>query len=126
MTIHLVLILIIGHWLSDFIFQTTEDTFNKTNKNILSIHSLEYSTLISVIVGINMLAGIIVTDKWYYIIGFFISTFILHYIIDYLTSKLSKIYWDKKDRFGYFSTIITDQLVHLILLFLTVHYLFYV
>lgn len=126
MSIHLILIMIIGHWLSDFIFQTTGDIFKKGNKNILTIHSIEYSALMSFIVWVCVAIGIIDTLKWYYIIGFFITTFITHYIVDYFTSKLSNIYWNESRRFEYFSTIITDQILHLLIIFLTIQYFFYV
>jgi len=128
MTIILIILLILAHWASDYIFQT-KDNVTKKNGLLLDLtkHSFEYTTLLTGFVLVMLITGLINQEVWYYIINFWVITLVLHSIVDYITGKLIKhedINNETPSYFNIFSIIITDQMIHLLLLFLTVHYLF--
>ena len=126
MEILVILILLLGHWVSDYIFQQKAIVLNKFKKfNLLLRHTFEYTTMLTIFIVIMLLFKILNQEIWYFIINFWIITFVFHLIVDYITSILSTHSWRAKSRVDFFSVVITDQLIHLFILFLTVSYLFY-
>ncbi len=95
------------HFLSDFILQSNKIAINK-GKNIkyLIIHCIIYSIP-------------------FFIFGwkFAIINGILHFIIDYVTSKITTHLWLINQRHWFFVTIGFDQALHLTFLFLSMKYI---
>ena len=126
MDILLIILILIGHWASDYIFQTKKNIVSK-GTDIISVlsHSAEYTTSMSGIVLLALLFGLLNQALWPFLISFWVITFTNHFIIDFVTSKLRLKKWGVNSKFEYHSILITDQILHIIILFLTISYLFY-
>ena len=111
--------LLVTHWVADFVFQTDWMAQNKSKNNYpLFIHVCTYSAILFIILSpIASSSDLIV---------FALLNGILHFIIDFFTSRLSsKLYREGKlgsstiPNFGFFSVIGLDQLLHYLCLFTT-------
>lgn len=107
------LLILVVHFLADFVLQTHWQASNKsTNLRALMYHVLTYSLTWFAIVSIftnNIEAGFM----------FFVVTFITHLTTDYITSKEVKRYFDNKDFHNGFVVIGFDQVLHYVQLYLT-------
>jgi Protein of unknown function (DUF3307) len=119
LTLHEIFIILIVHWIADFILQTDADAKGKSTsfKHLLSHTSTYWLVWISVAISlsgfIDLKIGIL----------FSIITFFAHTITDYFTSKWVKKSFDKQDFHNGFVKIGFDQLLHYGQLFLTYYYL---
>ena len=89
------------HFFADFIAQTDKMAINKsTSIKWLSFHCLVYS---------------------FFFLGYGIKIAILvgitHFIVDFITSKITKYLWEKDQRHWFFTIIGLDQAIHLTILF---------
>ena len=107
-SLFILLLLVWIHFFADFICQSDKMAQNKS-KSIkwLSIHSLIY-TLPFLLFG------------W----KFSILNGLLHFGVDYTTSKINKQLWENKEVHWFFVGIGADQAVHMTLLILTYIWLF--
>jgi hypothetical protein len=123
------LILIIIHYIGDFLFQTEWMAINKSKSiTILISHTFIYTItfytvfILYIIIYDTFINNIEITIKWF---AFFPITFIFHTIIDYISSKITskkfknKEYYTGIPNMGAFSIIGLDQVFHYITLFLT-------
>jgi len=102
-----ILILIWLHFFADFILQSDYIATNKSSNNtILVAHVLIYSI---VFLGFG----------W----KFALINGILHYITDYITSKVCSWYWANDNRHMFFVVIGLDQAIHISSLMLVYYYL---
>ncbi len=103
MSITTILLLFWAHWIGDFLFQTTYMSMKKSKSvKALLWHCLVYS-MPFLIFGwrITLLAGI------------------LHFPVDFITSKITNyLWWDKKVKW-FFTVIGLDQAIHMTILVLT-------
>ncbi|CAL9970061.1 membrane protein [Vibrio phage D479] len=95
--LHLILIFAI-HYVADFWFQTEHQALNKS-KSIwpLARHCATYA-LPFVIFGID----------------FAIFTGVMHFVTDFVTSRVSAYYWKRGETRRFFQVIGYDQLIHTI------------
>ncbi len=118
--IHFLLI----HYLADFVLQTNDQAMNKGVGNKLFNKWLFYHvstyTLIWFIslLSLQGIYGLSVTDC----LIFSIITFISHYITDWITSRIGKVFWDKKDLHNGFAMVGIDQIFHYLQLYYTFKY----
>ena len=125
--------IIVVHYIADFIFQAEEWAENKSKNNqALLSHVATYSTFWVVasfiMFGVNQPGH---TVEWYVVHSmiFAITTFILHFATDYITSRIvskrfgNKHYGSPIPNFGAFSIIGLDQVLHYAQLFLTYYIL---
>lgn len=120
MDLKTIFIIIIIHWLADFVFQTHWQATNKsTNNKALFQHVLTY-------VGIwfILLFGFYVKTNLINVLLFTLITFIAHFITDYFTSRLNSYLWKKGDIHNFFVSVGFDQVLHYVQLFLTINWLF--
>ena len=103
------------HFIGDFLFQTREMA-NKKSKSIyyLTLHVLWYSVAY---IPTGLLIGY---DTPY--IEFLVLLSITHWITDFITSKCTSYFWEKKQIKAFFTTIGFDQLIHTITLLLLFKY----
>lgn len=95
-----IIYLFIAHFIGDFFLQSDEMAINKS-KSVwwLSLHTLVYSAVL-ILFGIK----------------FAIINFILHFIIDFFSSKITSYLWKKEERHWFFTVIGLDQMLHSICL----------
>jgi len=85
------------HFLSDFILQSDKMALNKNaSLKHLGIHCIIYSV-----------------PFLYFGFIFAIINGFLHFIIDFISSKITKYLWDKKQRYWFFAVIGIDQAIHI-------------
>lgn len=121
--LNVILILII-HFISDFLCQSREMA-NKKSKSLywLSIHVCTYSLVTSLlwvlffVISKNLNIGVVMGQ-------ILIITFITHWVTDLITSKLTTYYYSKNNHFAFFGVIGFDQLIHTITLLLTYNMIF--
>ena len=123
LTIFLVLF---AHWISDFWFQTKNMAEKKsTNIYWLLTHCVVYGAgLFSILYLFNILSFIDV-NSYFEIMIFAILNTILHFFVDFGTSRLTtKLY--KRERFRMFFNVIGgDQLIHTMTLLISFYYINY-
>lgn len=94
--VYILLMLLLTHFVADFVLQTDRMAKGKSSSNtILAYH-----------VGVYSLCFIWVS------IPFVLVTFVLHFITDWCSSRLSSMLWKKGDVHNFFVVIGADQLLH--------------
>jgi len=112
-TENILLLILIVHFIADFMLQTHEQAVNKYKINeYLGYHISIYS-----LCWFFMTWYIFNNIKYAFI--FAVITFLCHFITDAITSNWSKYYFDKKDYHNGFVIIGIDQILHYIQLYLT-------
>ncbi len=100
------------HFLADFGLQTHEQaTLKSSNSEMLTYHVGIYS-----LIWFIFILSITSLNSAYL---FAIITFGIHWLTDYITSKISKSFFDKKDFHNGFVVVGFDQLLHYTQLFYT-------
>ena len=125
--IWVVLAILFVHWVADFVFQTHEQSINKsTSWSYLLEHTFLYSiiwfTAIPFIYSINY--DLFIKPPIGLFILFAFITFITHTITDFYTSRINKTLWDNKEVHNFFVSIGFDQYLHYIQLLVTYYILF--
>lgn len=131
-TEYLILILIAIHFVADFIFQDEKWALAKWCNNYeLSKHVLVYTGIfIALLLPINLYAHGVYDFIFERTFLFGVITLLLHFITDYITSKIVHDRFEKKHygsaipNFGGFTMIGLDQLFHYAQLILTYKLLF--
>lgn len=106
MTVGITTILLIlwTHWVSDFVLQSDTMAKNKSSSvKWLSAHVVVYSVPFLVIFG------------WKYAV----INGILHWIVDFFTSKATTYLWQKEQRHWFFVVVGLDQAIHATCLLMT-------
>lgn len=100
----MLLTIIVLHFISDFVLQTEQMALNKSSSNYwLGLHCVIY--------GIPFLIL-----GWKYAL----INAIAHFIIDYITSRITKYLWNKEKVHEFFVVIGFDQMLHMITLVSTI------
>lgn len=97
--------ILITHFIADFVLQSDKMAINKsTSISWLTVHIATYSISMMLIFG------------WKYAL----VNGLLHWAIDFGTSKWTSYLWKKGDRHNFFVVIGLDQLLHATCLILTI------
>lgn len=108
MTVELLLTLIFLHWISDFVLQSDWMAQNKSSsQKALIVHIFVYSI------------GFAVCFGWFYAL----INGLLHFVIDFFTSRKTKRLWKEKKVHDFFVTVGLDQALHMACLIVTASYL---
>ena len=108
--LNLVLLILLGHFVADFICQSDYHAINKSKSNlVLGQHVLVYMSVMSIIVGILFPINLV----WC------IINLIGHFVTDFCTSRLTGKLWVANQRHWFFVAIGFDQLIHYITLLTT-------
>jgi len=120
------LILIIFHFIADFIFQDEEWALNKSKNNQALINHVYVYSLIMGLGATAVFAYVGLAKFTAYSMLVFISiTFVAHFFTDFVTSRIvayqseEKHYGSSMPNFGMFTTIGFDQLLHYLQLYFT-------
>ncbi len=124
--IYTIVFLLTLHYVADFLCQTREMATKKGSSILwLSIHVLTYTFCFGGVFGFYLLWSESMSDKSVMEINtFIILNGILHWVTDFLTSKLTSYFYKKENMYGFFSIVGLDQLIHATTILLTYNYLF--
>lgn len=104
-----IIYLLLIHWVADFILQSRWMATNKSSSNsILAAHVFVYSIP-------------------FFVFGsalFVVLNFVLHFMVDWVSSRLTSKLWEKKNIHGFFAVVGLDQVLHLTCLFSTYIWIF--
>jgi hypothetical protein len=107
----LLLLFIWIHYIGDFVLQNDSMAlYKKSSMKWLAIHCLTYTSLFSIFF---LMFPIIPT------IQFIAVTGLSHFLIDFVTSKMSGYFWAKDKIHFFFEVIGFDQSVHITVFILT-------
>ena len=123
-SLYTVFIILIVHWIADFVLQTDKQAKGKSNNwNDLLEHTINYSIVwLPTMVLLCFINNIeLINIKIPFL--FFIITLVCHTITDYFTSRLNTKLWNKGDVHNFFVSIGFDQVLHYVQLFLTYYLL---
>ena len=102
-SINLILLLVLLHWIADFVLQSDDMANNKSKSNKwLGIHCLVY-----------IIPFLLIGWKFAILNG------IIHFGIDWCTSRVNSKLWEKKEIHWFFVDIGFDQAIHISTLVLT-------
>jgi len=118
----MIFIILIAHFLSDFVFQSDWMAKNKSRYfHILIIHCLIYSLTFLCMVSLWIYTfgeSIEILQfglSWFIVLAYLFGT---HLIIDFITSKINTELWRAGKRWKFFVCIGADQLIHYCMLFI--------
>jgi len=102
-----IFIIIWMHFVADFLLQNDKMGLNKSiSIKWLGIHCIVYSI-----------------PFLYFGINFALITCGSHFIVDYITSKVTTYFWKREERHWFFVTIGFDQTIHLSIFLIMLNYL---
>ena len=106
-TIALIIILFV-HLIADFVYQSEEMALNKSDSvYYLTLHVLAYSCFLA-----GLALCFLGTISANILLIWFAVNASSHWIIDFTTSKITKYFYLKENRYGFFTTIGVDQFLH--------------
>lgn len=109
MTIQLIIGILLIHYLFDWLFQSRHIAENKSKSvKVLSQHVAIYG------IGLLILALIFKIS-----FGWVILNTLLHWVVDYITSRTSRTLWTQGKQKQFWNVIGLDQCLHYIILFST-------
>lgn len=103
-----VLVLIVMHFVCDFVLQTDYMALNKSKSfKVLALHVIVYSIPFCIV--FSPLFGVV--------------NGVLHFVTDAISSRATSYLWKKEKRHWFFVVIGADQMVHMLCLVTTFYYL---
>lgn len=113
MSILAIIYVLFVHWCADFLGQNRWMADNKSTSWLpLTAHVLTYSIifwLALLLVGFDIRA----------VSCFCLANFMMHWITDFVTSKMTKHYWSEHKIHAFFCMVGFDQFIHNVTLLLT-------
>lgn len=103
-----ILIILICHFVFDFIFQTDAMAKGKSTSNKCLIQHVGVYSL-----GLCLMALTLNTSlKFWYLVLWVVINTILHFATDYVTSRINSYLWKKQDVHNFFVGVGADQMIH--------------
>lgn len=113
-----VIFLCFVHWVGDFVMQNDWMASNKSKNNYaLSAHVFTYCAVFLFVLMANGNNGLT-------IIEFVGINGIIHWAVDYVTSRINAKLWANNQIHNFFVSVGFDQFIHLTTLFITYNILF--
>jgi hypothetical protein len=107
-----VLFILFVHFVGDFVAQTNSMATRKSKSfKWLSVHVLVYAIITAICWDLFLGVGDAALC--------FVMTFLSHLIIDFITSKITRYYFNRKEYHKFFMIVGIDQFAHFTTLFLT-------
>jgi len=123
MDLKTIFIILIVHYIADFIMQT-EIMASKKSENIywLGTHCFIYGVGIFFLLFLCNILSFIVISSYFYLFLFALGNAIFHFLIDFTTSKIETYFYLKKMNRAFFNVIGIDQLAHVIILLISFNF----
>lgn len=120
MEIFVILYVLFFHWFADFLLQTPEQSKLKSKSiKVLLTHTFVYSYVmcaaIQVLIGFNVFGAQSELASVY----FFISMFITHTLIDFISSRITTKQHETNNMTHFFDVIGFDQFLHFLTIFVS-------
>lgn len=116
MSEHILIWILIIHFLADFGLQTHEQSQNKSKgNNIWNLALFQHVGVYSLVWCISLIGYL----PYHAILMFGFITFTAHYTTDWITSRVGKSFWVKEDLHNGFVVIGFDQMLHYLQLYFT-------
>lgn len=122
MSFILIALIFIGHWVSDFVLQSSWMATNKSKSNIaLGAHVLTYTTSLILVVCAPIMVFTYLSPSYTSVAHISISVSLLiwaaingvfHFMTDYYTSRWTSRLWQAGDTHNFFVVIGLDQTIH--------------
>lgn len=116
----IILVILTVHFLADFVFQSSKMATEKSKSlKWLSIHVSVYGL-------VTILSAICISSTIYSIgdiFAWWIANVVLHFMVDFFTSKVTSRLWEQKNMHWFFVMIGFDQLLHNICLLGTYYFI---
>lgn len=119
-SLYVIIVLLVAHYVSDFVMQNDYMARNKSNKNLpLFLHGLTYTCSMLIITCIAFYSKYDLS----LVVQFVLINGILHTAVDFFTSRVASSankagkLGGQIPNFGFFSIIGIDQLIHYTMLF---------
>lgn len=107
--IYVILAIFVVHFLADFVFQTSQMATGKSKSlKWLSIHIGVYGVVS--LISLYIVSSFI--DSYYLGFAWWIGNVAMHFITDFITSKITSKFWEEKNYRLFFVMIGFDQLIH--------------
>jgi hypothetical protein len=107
--LYIVLLILVAHFVADFIFQSDYHAVNKSKSNfVLAQHVLIYSAILT-------LFGLLFPIS----LAWIVFNCVGHFITDWCTSRATSRLWVANQRHWFFVVIGLDQLIHYTMLFVS-------
>ena len=126
MTIFALILIIWAHWFADFILQTDHQAINKSKDNSVLLQHVWWYNIPITLAGMFLFwdRGVILTVHLAMLFGLINSA--MHFVTDYVTSRITGILWKQEKRHWFFVVIGIDQAIHMTCLLSTYQYLLWV
>jgi len=127
MDLFTVFIVLLVHYISDFLMQN-ELMANNKSKNIywLGTHCVVYGLGLFILISLFNILSFIGITSYYYLFLFVMINVLIHFVVDYTTSKITTKLYHKKRFRAFFNVIGMDQLIHTMILLISFKYLIYI
>jgi hypothetical protein len=119
MEIWMILFIMLGHWIADFVGQTDQMARNKSISIWwLTNHVGAYTSVMTIwisflIIGRSLFGDVMLPDI-FLLVPVVILIFITHWVTDFITSKITTKLWERGKMHNFFVVIGFDQWLHLV------------
>lgn len=123
----LIALIFIGHWVSDFVLQSSWMATNKSKTNVaLTAHILTYTASLIMVVCAPIILFTYLSPSYTSVAHVSIAVSLMvwalingvfHFMTDYYTSRWTSRLWQSGDTHNFFVVIGLDQAIHYITLF---------
>lgn len=112
-------ILLLAHWIGDFVLQADWMALNKSKDNFaLTAHCF----IVALVTGVTAAQWLVGSSLGFW---FIFITFVCHFCTDYVTSRINAKLWQAEQIHWFFVSIGFDQLLHYFQLAVTYHAMVY-
>jgi len=116
---HLIVFIMFGHWVADFLCQSRWMAENKSEKFVaLFTHGAVYTLVLTYLMLITTM-HVGEQQELYKVLLFCIMNGVCHLGVDGVTSRITKYCWNKGRTHWFFMVIGLDQFIHFAILFET-------
>ncbi len=124
--ITILLLYLLLHWYADFVCQTDKQAKSKSSNNLqLLAHTGTYGLIVTLFTYILYWTNCFGAQYWYTPLIFGVIQFVTHTVVDWITSRINKKFWEYKLVHEFFVMVGFDQFIHYAIMFGTLWILFY-